>query len=59
MAGKAIHNVRSRDKAQREYYGRDELQQCIVCGRLFVQRKDNTYRWDPFPISGVCTPLAH
>jgi hypothetical protein len=28
-------------KAERQFYQRDELQQCAVCGRLFVRRKDN------------------
>jgi hypothetical protein len=33
--------MRKQQKAERQFYQRDELQQCTVCGRLFVRRKDN------------------
>jgi hypothetical protein len=35
-----MRDIRKRVKAERAYYQRDELQQCTVCGRLFVRRKD-------------------
>jgi hypothetical protein len=36
-----FEDIRKQQKAERAYYQRDELQQCTVCGRLFVRRKDN------------------
>ena len=36
-----MRDVRKQQKAERNYYQRDELQQCTVCGRLFVRRKDS------------------
>jgi hypothetical protein len=36
-----LKDVRKQQKAERGYYRRDELQQCAVCGRLLVRRKDN------------------
>jgi hypothetical protein len=35
-----LRDIRQQQKASRAYYQRDELQQCIVCGRLFCRRKD-------------------
>jgi len=31
---------RGRGKANRQFYAGNPLQQCQVCGRLFVKRKD-------------------
>jgi hypothetical protein len=33
-----LKDIRKQQKAERAFYQRDELQQCIVCGRLFVRR---------------------
>jgi hypothetical protein len=35
-----MKDIRKQVKAERAYHRRDELQQCTVCGRLFVRRKD-------------------
>ena len=35
-----MRDIRKQQKADRQFYQRDELQQCTVCGRLFVRRKD-------------------
>jgi hypothetical protein len=35
-----VKDVRDRAKREREFYGRSNLQQCVVCGRLFCKRKD-------------------
>jgi hypothetical protein len=37
----AVRNARGQAKREREFYGRENLQKCAVCGRLFVRRKDN------------------
>jgi hypothetical protein len=34
-----MRDVRKRLKAERNYYQRDEVQACTVCGRLFVRRR--------------------
>jgi hypothetical protein len=34
-----FEDIRKQQKAERAYYQRDELQQCRICGRLFVRRK--------------------
>jgi hypothetical protein len=36
-----MRNERGRLKAERDYNAKNELQRCVVCGRLFVRRKDN------------------
>jgi hypothetical protein len=36
-----MKDARGQAKRERAYYQRDELQQCIVCARLFVRRRDN------------------
>jgi hypothetical protein len=35
-----MRDVRKRAKAERQFYQRNDLQTCIVCGRLFCRRKD-------------------
>jgi hypothetical protein len=35
-----MRDIRKQQKAERNFYQRDELQQCRICGRLFVRRKD-------------------
>jgi hypothetical protein len=35
-----MRDVRKRQKVERNYYQRDEVQACRVCGRLFVRRRD-------------------
>jgi hypothetical protein len=34
-----LKDIRKQQKAERAFYQRDELQQCRICGRLFVRRK--------------------
>jgi hypothetical protein len=36
-----MQDIRNQRKAERQFYQRDELQQCSVCGRLFVRGKGN------------------
>jgi hypothetical protein len=39
MNHRSRSDARGQAKAERQFYQRDELQQCRVCGRLFVRRK--------------------
>ena len=34
-----MRDIRKQQKAERQFYQRDELQQCRVWGRLFVRHK--------------------
>jgi hypothetical protein len=36
-----MKDVRDRAKRERQFYARDDLQQCVVCGRWFCRRRDN------------------
>jgi hypothetical protein len=36
-----MKDVRDRAKRERQYYASNDLQRCVVCGRLFCRRKDN------------------
>jgi hypothetical protein len=36
-----LKNVRDLAKRERQFYARDDLQQCVVCGRWFCRRRDN------------------
>jgi ferredoxin len=36
-----MKNQRGISKSERAYYARNDLQKCVVCGRLFCRRKDN------------------
>jgi hypothetical protein len=38
--GPVLKDIRKQQKAERNYYQRDEVQACKVCGRLFVRRRD-------------------
>jgi hypothetical protein len=35
-----MNDIRGQRRAERDFYARDNLQQCVVCGRLFCRRKD-------------------
>jgi hypothetical protein len=34
-------HIRKGRKAEREFYTRDNVQACVICGRLFTKRRDN------------------
>jgi len=34
-------NARAEAQRERQFYGRQDLQRCTVCGRPFVRRKDD------------------
>jgi hypothetical protein len=36
-----MQNIRAVSKAEKQFYNRTNLQQCVVCGRWFCRRKDN------------------
>jgi hypothetical protein len=35
-----LRDIRKQQKAERQFYQRNDLQACRVCGRLFCRRKD-------------------
>jgi hypothetical protein len=36
-----MQHARQQRRAQKDYYARNGVQRCVVCGRLFVRRRDN------------------
>jgi len=41
-----LKGERGRHQAERSYYAGNPLQQCIVCGRQFIRRRDKVYEVD-------------
>jgi hypothetical protein len=39
-------NARGRARAEKQFYSRDNVQQCVVCGRWFCRRKDRVCSTD-------------
>lgn len=37
----SMRDAKSWQRAQRDFYVRDDVQACICCGRYFTRRKDN------------------
>jgi hypothetical protein len=36
-----MQHAREQRRAEKDYYAKNDLQQCVVCGRWFYRRKDN------------------
>jgi hypothetical protein len=41
-----MNDIRGQRRAEKQFYDRDILQQCVVCGRLFCRRKDKVCSMD-------------